>query len=54
MNAFRRNAYAEKSGEINSDGIYIGTSAISASLIEKPGSSEDTNTVVDGSSADNE
>ena len=54
MNAFRRNAYAEKSGEINSDGIYTGTSAISASLIEKPGTSEDTNTVVDGSSADNE
>ena len=35
MHAFRRNAYAEKSGEINSDGIYIGTSAISASLVEK-------------------
>ena len=35
MHAFRRNAYAEKSGEINSDGIYTGTSAISASLVEK-------------------
>jgi len=35
MNMFRRNAYAEKSGEMNSDGIYTGTSAISASLVEK-------------------
>ena len=35
LNTFRRTAYAEKSGEMNVDGIYTGTSAISASLVEK-------------------
>ena len=35
LNEFRRKAYAEKSGELNVDGIYTGTSAISASLVQK-------------------
>ena len=49
LNAFRRTAYAEKSGEMNVDGIYTGTSAISASLVEK---SSITTEVVDNTSID--
>ena len=49
LNTFRRTAYAEKSGEMNVDGIYTGTSAISASLVEK---SSTTTKMVDNTSID--
>ena len=53
LQAFRRKAYAEKSGELNVDGIYTGTSAISASLIQKDVKTDaDVETAIEPASID--